>query len=288
MNHIIQEAKAMSLKEALTSNFEQLTKSQKKTAKYILDKYEDVSYLTAREIGEKVGVSEASVLRLSYGLGYENFAAMKKDMRHSPYNEDKSLFGNGKELERKGSFMNSFMGDQVQRLNKAYSRINSSELDIICALLMQKKRILIIGFMDSFGIAAELLHLLETLRKRVYFSKLAYENAYIVDEIDEESATVIVSFSPHYQATLTQAQEVKEKGSTTILISDSVVTPFNSISDHTLIFNLDSNREACLVDTSPVHSFLYHLANRLFEENKEEVLEYMKTSRRSREIFVDE
>lgn len=280
----------VSLREILTSKVSKLTKSQKKIAKYIINNYKECIFLTAKEISTNVGVSETSVLRLSYELGYRSFVSMKKEMQLDiSFNENNSSrIEQNESLKKRDPLMVSILESQVQKLSKIYANIDSQKLDTICDILMKKKRILIIGYMDSFGIASELLHLFDNIRKRVYFSKLAFENEYILEDIDEDSATIVVSFSPHYQATLNQAQNVKANGSKIILITDSVVNPFSSIVDHSLMFNINTNPEAGIVDTSPVHSFLYYMVNRIFEKNKEEILEYKKTSRYSREKFTPE
>ena len=58
-----------------------LTKTQRMIAKYILDNYSDVCFMTSTEIAEKLGVSESSVVRFSRSLGFTGFVEFQKSLR---------------------------------------------------------------------------------------------------------------------------------------------------------------------------------------------------------------
>ncbi|WP_313346917.1 MurR/RpiR family transcriptional regulator [Sedimentibacter sp.] len=270
--------------------FESLSKSHKKIAKYIIDNFEQVIFDTASELSKKVSVSEVTVIRFAYALGFESFSHMRKAM-------EKSVVDNAESLDvsiGKGLFMNGLsdmemdehIRKQTLQLGKSYQNIDYEEFKKICEVLMSKKRILIIGFMDSFGTASELLHLLDGIRSRVYFSKLMYENAYTFEDIDEDSATIVVSFTPHYKYTKEQAEIVKRNKSTIITITDSFINPFKDLSDHSLIFNLRRNEQLGVIDTSPVISFIFFMMNYLYENYKGEIDEFKKNKIRYEE-YID-
>ena len=160
--------------------YETLTKSHKKIAKYIIDNFENVIFDTAAELSKKVSVSEVTVIRFSYALGFESFTHMRREMEKSVVNNmhnndidiNKAFFMN----ELSDMEMDDWIQKQILQFRKAYKNIDFEQFEEICDVLMNKKRVLIIGYMDSFGTASELLHLLDSIRSRVYFSKLMYEN----------------------------------------------------------------------------------------------------------------
>lgn len=270
--------------------FEALSKSHKKIAKYIIDNFEYVIFDTASELSKKVSVSEVTVIRFAYALGFESFSHMRKAM-------EKSLVTNNEDIDTDNSrffFMNElpdseadeWINKQAVQLNKSYQNIDYEEFKEICEILMNKKRILIIGFMDSFGTASELLHLFDGIRSRVYFSKLMYENSYTFDDIDEDSATIVVSFAPHYKYTKEQAETVKRNKSTIITITDSIINPFKDLSDYSLIFNLRRNEQIGVIDTSPVASFIFFMMNYLYKNYKDKIDEFKKNKKRYEE-YID-
>ena len=54
-----------------------LSSGQKKVARYILGHLEESSYLTLTKISREAGVSETTVVRLAYAIGFESFSSMQ-------------------------------------------------------------------------------------------------------------------------------------------------------------------------------------------------------------------
>lgn len=253
--------------EILKEKIDTLSKSQKKVAKYIIDNFEKAVFLTAKELSEEVTVSEVTVIRLSHELGYKGFTEMKKDMRKllidpSNFNFNRHVDNLKDDIKKKEII--DFVEGQYIQLSKVYNNINYHQLEDICDIIMKKKRILIIGFVNAFGVAAEMLRLLDNVRKRVYFSKLAYENAYSLEDIDEDSATIVISFSPHYKYSFVQAQAAKKNGSKLVVLTDSIVNPYSDIADYTIVFQIN-NSAIGIIDTSPVHAFIHFLINYIYK-----------------------
>jgi DNA-binding MurR/RpiR family transcriptional regulator len=53
----------------LEDHYNELTESQKILGKYILDHYGEVAFMSALQIGEKLGLSDATVIRFAKTLG---------------------------------------------------------------------------------------------------------------------------------------------------------------------------------------------------------------------------
>lgn len=272
----------------IKDKFDDLSKSQKKVAKYVIDNFEDAIFNTASQLSKKVSVSEVTVIRFAYSLGFESFSDMRKAMEESVVNKEDDTYIN------KGFFMNDlsnqemeyYIRNQALQLSKSYQNINYEEFKAICDTLINKKRVLIIGFMDSFGVASELLHRLDSIRSRVYFSKLLYERTYTFDDIDEDSVTLVVSFSPHYKYTKEQTEIVRRNKSTIITITDSFINPLKELSDYSLVFNLKRHAQLGTINTSPVISFIFFMMNYLYENYKDKIDEFKKNKIRFEE-YID-
>lgn len=288
MNYIIhlrKEVFKIDFINLIKNKLDGFSKSQKKIAKYILDNFDDVIFDTACQLSKKVSVSEVTIIRFSYALGFESFSDMRKAMEKSIINNTENIDTN------KNIFLNGLSNMQIEehiqkqatQLNKSYQNIDYDEFKKICEILMSKKRILIIGFIDSFGTASELLNLFDSIRTRVYFSKLLHEKTYTLDDMDEDSATLVVSFSPHYKYTREQTEMVKRNKSTIITITDSFINPLRDLADYSLIFNLRRNTELGVIDTSPVISFIFFMMNYLYENYKDKIDEF-----RNNKIYYEE
>ena len=63
-----------------------LTPAQRRIMHYIMANYEEAIFLTASELAQSVGVSEATVVRLAQALGFDGYPSMQKRFRQGLQN----------------------------------------------------------------------------------------------------------------------------------------------------------------------------------------------------------
>ncbi|MDF2531309.1 MAG: hypothetical protein K0Q65_890 [Clostridia bacterium] len=281
----------MDFKSLVKNNFAGLSESQQKIAKYILDNLEEVVFDTAYQLGKKNSVSETTIIRFSYALGFEGFSDMNKAMRRSiiknteTISQDICMVDQWNKLSH-DQLVDCFQSQVIQGC-KAYSNINFHEFEKICHMIMTKKKVLIIGYMDSFGTASELLHLLDKVRNKVYFYRLLHEERNILYDMDEDSLVITVSFAPHYKYTLEYTETAQKGGCSVVTLTDSMINPFTSLSDHTLVFNVQRNAEINLIDMSPVTRFIYFMVNYIYINYKDQIDQYRNSIEWRDEKYVE-
>lgn len=281
----------MDFKNLVKSKLSELSESQQKIAKYILDNLEEAVFDTAYQLGKKTSVSETTIIRFSYALGFEGFSDMNKSMRRSILKNSESEGQEPSKLDQlsnlpHGQLCEAFQTQVIQG-NKAYSDINIQEFEKICELIMTKSKVLIIGYMDSFGVASELLHVLDKLRSKVYFYRLLHEERNMLYDLHEDSLVITVSFAPHYKYTLDYTETAKKGGCSIITITDSMINPFTHITDHSLIFNLQRNPEIDLINLSPVTSFIYNMVNYMYANYRDKIEQYRNSIERRFEQYIE-
>ncbi|MEG2857976.1 MAG: N-acetylmannosamine kinase, partial [Clostridia bacterium] len=57
------------------------SKSQKRIADYIINHYDKAAFMTASKLGDKINVSESTVVRFAAELGYDGYPAMQKALQ---------------------------------------------------------------------------------------------------------------------------------------------------------------------------------------------------------------
>ena len=72
------------ISQRIKNLYDSLTKGQKKIAGAILNDYDKVSYMTAAKLGEHVGVSESTVVRFAYSLGYKGYSEFQESVQLQP------------------------------------------------------------------------------------------------------------------------------------------------------------------------------------------------------------
>jgi DNA-binding MurR/RpiR family transcriptional regulator len=281
----------MDFKSLVKNNFAELSESQQKIAKYILDNLEEVVFDTAYQLGKKNSVSETTIIRFSYALGFEGFSDMNKAMRRSIIKNTETISQDICMVDQWNKLSHDQLVDcfqsQVIQGSKAYSNINFQEFEKICHMIMTKKKVLIIGYMDSFGTASELLHLLDKVRNKVYFYRLLHEERNILYDMDEDSLVITVSFAPHYKYTLEYTETAKKGGCNVVTLADSMINPFTSLSDHTLVFNVQRNVEINLIDMSPVTRFIYFMINYIYINYKDQIDQYRNSIEWRDEKYIE-
>ena len=68
--------------EYLEINFETFTNTQKYLTNYLIANINDVAFLTADEIAEKVNTTPSSVVRFAKQIGYHGYPELQKDLQN--------------------------------------------------------------------------------------------------------------------------------------------------------------------------------------------------------------
>jgi len=58
-----------------------LSKGHRRIVEYIEEHYDKAVFMTASKLGEKVGVSESTVVRFALALGYEGYPQLQKALQ---------------------------------------------------------------------------------------------------------------------------------------------------------------------------------------------------------------
>ena len=69
------------LLSALENSMASFSKGQKKIAAYIMENYDKAAFMTASVLGEKVGVSESTVVRFATELGFKGYPELQKEIQ---------------------------------------------------------------------------------------------------------------------------------------------------------------------------------------------------------------
>ncbi|HKK94989.1 MAG TPA: hypothetical protein VJ916_01510, partial [Anaerovoracaceae bacterium] len=55
----------------LKKEYQNLTYSQKKIGKYIIDNFEEIPFMSSSQIGDKLNLSDVSIIRFSRAIGFK-------------------------------------------------------------------------------------------------------------------------------------------------------------------------------------------------------------------------
>jgi DNA-binding MurR/RpiR family transcriptional regulator len=185
------------LKKRIAENMKNLTLGQQKTARFLLEKTKEAAFLTASQLGEKVGVSESTVIRLASALGFDGYPALRMAVQDLLMERLTTLerIGEYSEQETVSLFYKAIESD-IDSLNGVRSTLDVVAIERLGMEIAKAKSILVVGHRSSRALAYYLFHYLSWLFANVELLDLetAVEK---VTNADKETLVIGISF-PRY------------------------------------------------------------------------------------------
>ncbi len=232
---------AESFQERIRSLYDQLTPAQQKVVLLFRKKWEQICMMTAKEVGQKAGVSEATVQRIAVCLGFKSFRSMKMQMRGSLLKNRAVVNFKLKDEQGadKASWLDEHVGMEVANLMQTF-RLNGDEAFRRGAgLLIRAGRIWVLGSKMGSGVSAYLSFALNYLIGKTVLLNLS-DCAEYLSSMDEKDALVVVGFQRYSRSTLKAAEIAKGRGAKLLVFTDCDLSPFAKISDAALYALTDS------------------------------------------------
>jgi DNA-binding MurR/RpiR family transcriptional regulator len=145
----------MDVLEKIQRDFANLSKNQKKVAEYLGQDGAMASFDSVRQLANKVGVSESSVVRLAQALGYEGYPELRRELQE----EFKKKMGGAGRLQRAVNelpaqgFVESLFRKDVESIEETLTQFSHEDFSRAIDLVWQARRIFVIGFRSALSLA---------------------------------------------------------------------------------------------------------------------------------------
>lgn len=275
----------MNTMERITAKYAVMTKSQRKIVHHMQRNGQDILFDSLASFSQKVGCSEASVVRFAQQLGYSGYTQLQKALSDELLARINHTPAPAAAGEARHPFLPLAEG-AAQRIRAMYDELDMAEFDLFCRTLMEADSVLLLAYMDSFGVGAHALHLFDDVRSNVDFARLLFETNEVYRHIHKNATVLAVSFAPHYKPTYDLFKLAVQRGSTTLLITDSKLNPLAQMAAHTIcakpFFDAETN---CMDISAPTH-LVYSMARKMVLDYPEEVENYRKSSLKRFEEYL--
>jgi DNA-binding MurR/RpiR family transcriptional regulator len=223
------------LREQINLKMQQLSAGQVEVARYILDNPRDAAFLTASQIGEKVGVSESTVIRLASALGFSGFPELRSSvqdllMDHLSTLERYQNYGTG---DNDDSLFETVIDEGLKTLSLARTQVDRSSLDSLSSAISGVDGLYIIGQRSSYSLAYYLSYYMSWLIPNTHLldAHLANEK---LSQAPENSLALAISFPRFSRWTLDILIFARERGVRTASITSDLNSPLAYHSDQVL------------------------------------------------------
>ncbi|MGA3602895.1 MurR/RpiR family transcriptional regulator [Lysinibacillus agricola] len=259
------------IQQAIQHKYQELSKSQQKVASFILKNLQTVGVHSAAYVGEKSGVSETTVIRFCYALGLSGYAELQREVTMHLFNEGntsslQNYLQSKQALFETPRFYEKTMEKDATRILNVAKNISEEDFNRASMLLHTKKKIYIAGNGSSHLAAQWLYFTLNMLRPNVVL--LDFETSEIIralQEIDQDSVVIILSFHRYAKELIQFAAEIQEKNCEIIGITDCEISP---ITQYATITFVNEQQEMSTIDAMPaLISFLNTLIAGMTAQN---------------------
>jgi DNA-binding MurR/RpiR family transcriptional regulator len=249
----------------------QLTKSEKRIADYLRKNQEESAFLSAGEVADRLGLSEATIVRFARTLGFGSYPAMRVVLQEAfrrRVTHSARLRGRLDELREAGDIFEKVTVSEIDYLTQALQTIDREALHRTVAYLTGCERIFVFGP----GPSESLVHLLNLRLTRfgkhviqlTMTGREALEPLLLMTDRDLLFAIGFFDVNPTLQIVLDHATEV---GCPVVLLTDTLGSVIGDKADVVLAAKRGpvSAFHSLVVPMTIVNTLLLEIANQNLE-----------------------
>ena len=228
-----------SLLSRLESNTASFSKGQKKIAAYIMQNYDKAAFMTASALGEKVGVSDSTVVRFASELGFKGYPEFQKEIQQMIKSKltavqrmevSESLIGDG-------DVIRSVLSKDIELIRETAEKTSKEDFKRAVEAIKKADKIYILGVRSSAALASFL----------AFYFNLVFDSVVLVDtssasemfeqmfRIGEGDVCIAISFPRYSKQTVNALRFIADRKATVISITDNDASPMVPYTDHLLV-----------------------------------------------------
>ena len=222
----------------IQGNMPTFSKGQKRIANFILESYDKAAFMTASRLGKRVGVSESTVVRFAAELGYQGYPDMQKSLQEKIRNRLTSVQRIEVTNDRLGDqdLLSMVLQSDIEKIRLTLEELDRDSFEKAAEAIVSARKIYIMGVRSSAAIATFL-----TFYFNLIFDNVVEVSANTASEVFErllrvgEGDVVIGVSFPRYSSRTVQAMNfARDRGATTIAITDSEASPLAPLGTYLL------------------------------------------------------
>ncbi len=259
----------------IKNKFSKLSKGQKLIAEYIINNYDKAAFMTASKIGQKVGVSESTVVRFANTLGFEGYPQLQRGLQEIIKTKLTTVqrVEMGTQYTNEGDIIRKVLRSDMENINYTLENIDYDVFQKVINEIFLADKIYIVGLRSSTALAEYfgfyLNMILDNVRIVGYGVSDIFEQTLRVTEND---LVIGISFPRYSNRTIEALRYIKEQNVKIIGITDTVFSPLNEICNYTLTAksNMASFVDSLVAPLSLINAIIVAVGMR----EKDEITKY--------------
>ena len=233
----------MDILARIQENTKDFSKGQKRIAAFILESYDKAAFMTASRLGKQVGVSESTVVRFAAELGFEGYPSMQQELQKMIRSRLTSVQRIAVAQDRIGSqdVLDSVLPLDIEKIRQTLEELDRESFYRATDAIAAARKINIVGVRSSQALAVFLHFYLSLI-----FDGVVLVSANSASEVFErlfwvgpEDVVLGISFPRYSTRTVEAMKFARDRGATTVAITDSEASPLARESKYTLTARSD-------------------------------------------------
>jgi len=243
-----------------------LTPSQTKIVDYLLHNPDQSAFLSAAKLGQRLGLSDATIVRLAQALGFSGYGQLRKHLRdHLMARLDtvSRLQGTTGRVTSVEGVLRSVLQADLANLKALAANISAGSFEQFVQTLTPRREVHIVGLRSAHSLALFLTSALRYLGRRVHPIVPGVGDLWAdLGSVDPEAVLVALSFPRYTRQTIEVAEHFHAAGATILAITDSALSPLSPLARTALYcpFRIESHMESFVAAFSLLNAVITAVA----------------------------
>jgi len=227
----------------ITAASEDMSKSHKKIAEYILGNYDKAAFMTAVRLARFAEVSESTVVRFAMELGYDGYPEMRRALQDTMRGKLTSVqrIRVAKDRLGKGDILTHVLSSDIEQIRQTMEQTDSADFCRAVDAIISAKNIFILGLRSSSFLA----------KFMGFYFDLLFNNSRVISEspdsevfeqivrLSEGDLLIAISFPRYSRRTIKTMQYSRNVGAKIVAITDGIASPLTELADISLCARSD-------------------------------------------------
>lgn len=219
----------------LEKRFEELTKTQKIVADYIIKNPMNAAFSTVDQLAQTVGVSTTTIVRMALFLGCHGYADFQRKLqvnlqeKMAPSNRLEENFHN---LSQKNGVLSEIFRIQMENLRSTFDGLTEAVISNASHIISNARKTYVIGSRSCYGVAHHLSYNLNRVLGNCDFlnpSDCLF--AETVNRIRDQDVLIAISLPRYINQVVFAARIAHSRGAKVIAITDGYLSPLAQYSN---------------------------------------------------------
>ncbi len=196
------------------------TPSDKKIAKYILDKPGEVIKINSQNLADLTGTSQSAIIRFVQKIGYKGYTSLKLDIAKSLENDEINLKSEVISAnDEVGDIIEKSKNNVISSIEKTYALINEELITKAIDSIISANFVYLTGIGSSGLVCEDFVYKLQRSGKKAFYETDAHTNLSLLTNIKEDDLLICISYTALSKEVLIAAEYAKRIGAKIISIT---------------------------------------------------------------------